>query len=458
MLEHNSRVLAAVSGGPDSVAMLHVLVSLRSKYNLTLSAAHLNHMIRGRDADEDARCAEEISKKLGLPFFCARKNVPLFMKKTSLSPEEAARKVRYNFLEKIAKDQKADKIAIGQTADDQAETVLLALIRGTGIAGLSGIPPTRSLEKSAAMVIRPLIEVSRQEIEKYLEAKKITARLDASNLKPVYLRNKIRLELLPMLETNYSPNIKTALVKLADILREDNQFILEETKKLVPKMLIKNNGGVKLDLHAIKTIPLPLQQRLVRKAVNTISGNTQPLSVNHWEQIKKLMNSGRTGSYLTLPGTAAVRKEYNSLLFVPQKYPKNAVEHINCELNVPGRNYIPETGWTIDTSLLEHSGNFPKGMEEAVFDYDRIHFPLRIRFRKAGDRFHPFGMKGSKKLKDYFIDRKVPAGERNTVPLLSDKRRIIWVMDPEKCGYGIISEKVKVTGKTARILQIKFAN
>ena len=283
MLDDGDRVLAAVSGGPDSVALLYVLFSMVDKYNLSISVAHLNHMLRGKDADEDAHFVEKLSKRLGLPFFSERKNVRSFMKKTHLSPEEAARKVRYNFFERVGKSGNFDKVAVGQTADDQAETVLLAMIRGTGLAGLAGIPPVRALGKSGIKVIRPLIETLRSEIEKYLRAKDITPRLDTSNLEPVYLRNKIRLKLLPLIAENYNPNIKSSLAGLAGILREDNQFLVEETKKLIPEVLDNYVGKVEISLQKIRSVPLALQQRLVREAINRVSRNMRPLSLINWD-------------------------------------------------------------------------------------------------------------------------------------------------------------------------------
>ena len=481
MLNDGDRVLVAVSGGPDSVALLHFLLSMREKCNLSLSVAHLNHMLRGKSADEDARYVEQLSKKLGLPFFSTRKNVRYFIKKTRLSPEEAARKLRYEFLEKVARSQGADKVALGQTADDQAETVLLALIRGAGLAGLAGIPPVRPLGNSGISVVRPLIETFRSEIERYLKAKGITPRLDASNMETAYLRNRIRLELLPLIGANYNPGIKSALLRLSAILREDNQYLVEESRKLMPEVLDvePGRGKVRIDLRALKCVPSALQQRLVREAINVVSGNRKPLSLAHWRRVRELAGSGRTGSYLTLPGLVAVKREYGNLLIMRQDLPRDEVMRSpDYEIEVPGSNYISEIGLTVAVSLLER-GEIPtpltkgkaipsqsffskggrrnaEGWKRAFFDRDKVRFPLHIRFRAAGDRFRPLGMKGSKKLKDFFIDRKVPAGERDEIPLLLGEEKIIWVMDPEGRGWGMMADEVKVTKRTARILKVEI--
>jgi tRNA(Ile)-lysidine synthase len=477
MLNDGDRVLVAVSGGPDSVALLHLLVSMKEKRNLSLSVAHLNHMLRGKSANEDARYVERLSEKLGLPFFSARKNVRSFMKKTRLSPEEAARKLRYEFLWKVARIQKAGKVALGHTADDQAETVLLALIRGAGLAGLAGIPPVRPLGKSGILVVRPLIDTFRAEIERYLKAKGITPRLDASNLETVYLRNRVRLELLPLIGANYNPGIKSALVRLAAILREDNQYLLEESGKLAPELLDVDSERrkIRIDLPTLKSMPPALQQRLIREAINVVSENRRPLSLTHWECVRELAKSGRTGSYLTLPELVVVKKEYGNLLIMKECLSRGGVlRRLDYELEVPGSNYIPDIGLSVDVSFLECGeiptplGNGGKenslkagkggllGTRRAFFDRDRIRLPLHVRFRTAGDSFQPLGMRGNKKLKDFFIDRKVPAGERDEVPLLLSKSGIIWVMDPGGRGWGMMADEVKVTKRTVRILKVEI--
>jgi tRNA(Ile)-lysidine synthase len=487
MLDRADRVLVAVSGGPDSAALLDVLFSLRDKYDLSLSVAHLNHMLRGKEAEEDVHFVKGLSKNLGLPFFPGKRNVLSFMKKTHLSPEQAGRKLRYDFLRGIAKREGMNKIALGQTADDQAETVLLALLRGSGLAGLSGIPPVRMFEKPGIRIVRPLIETFRVEIEKYLEGKGITARLDASNLEPIYLRNKIRHELLPLIASEYNPKIKLALVKLAGILQEDNRYLIEETRKLAPQMLSNYSGDVaagqtpacagaannskakgvadaninkyvkkvKINLRKFRAVPAALQQRLVREAVNKICGNMRPLSLIHWERIHELVEGGRTGSYIVLPDGVVVRKEYGDLLIMVEPA-RHKVSELDYELEIPGKNYIPEIGLIVNAHLFGREDvSLLGGGKAACFDCDRIKFPLHIRFRKDGDRFSPLGMKGSKKLKDFFIDRKVPAGERDEVPLLLSNGEIIWVMDPGENGWGRMGEKVKVSEKTTRVLHVE---
>ena len=459
MLNRGDKVLIAVSGGPDSVTLLDVLFSLRHKYDLTLSVAHLNHMLRGKEAERDLCFVKELSGKLGLAFFSGKRNVRSFAKETHVSLEEAGRKLRYDLLQDVAKREGMNKVALGQTADDQAETVLIAFVRGSGLAGLSGIPPVRILGRSGIKIIRPLVEIFRIEIEKYLGEKKISSRLDASNLEPVYFRNKIRLELLPLIAHEYNPNMKSVLVRLAGILREDNRYLIEKTAELVPEMLAGDNEKIKINLKALKSVPIALRQRLVREAVNQMSGNMRPLSVIHWERIRKLIGEGKTGAYVVVPDRVVVRKQYGNLLLMCEKGERERSD-LDYELEVPGKDYVPEIGLTVDLCLLrkEEVSRLDNGPRVACFDCDRVKLPLHMRFRKAGDRFSPLGVRGSKKLKDFFIDMKVPAPERDGVPLLLGNGEIIWVMDPDEHGWGRIGEKVKVTEKTARVLQVKVVS
>ncbi|MCK4262385.1 tRNA lysidine(34) synthetase TilS, partial [bacterium] len=248
MLEPGDRLVVAVSGGPDSVALLSILACLSQELNFSLQVAHLNHMFRAKEAEEDALYVKELAKKFSLPITVRKRNVLAFIKRKHLSPEEGARQVRYKFLQDVAEKAGANKIALGQTADDQAETVLIWMLRGSGLKGLTGIPAVRPLENS--LIIRPLIEVSRSEIEDYLREEGLAVRVDASNLKPVYLRNKIRLKLIPLLARDYNPNIKSVLSGMSQILRADEEC-LNEVQERTFKRIVRVKGDNRVEINLI---------------------------------------------------------------------------------------------------------------------------------------------------------------------------------------------------------------
>ena len=254
MLSKGDGLLVGVSGGPDSVALLYLLMELRDDYDLQIYVVHLNHMLRGDESDDDAGYVKKLTKRLKLPVFIGKKDVGKFAKANKLSLEEAARIQRYEFYKQIAGKLNIRKIALGHTADDNAETVLMRLLRGAGEQGLIGIYPVRHIDN--LKVIRPLLNIYRIEIESFLKEKKISARIDSSNADNKFLRNKVRLELIPLLEENYNQNIKQVLINTADILKEDNEYLEEITEKFYNKTdLNKNAKNIYLSIEKIRDFP-----------------------------------------------------------------------------------------------------------------------------------------------------------------------------------------------------------
>ena len=453
MLSSGDRVVVGVSGGPDSVALLHILKELAPRLMISLSIAHLNHRFRGRDSDRDAEYVQELAKKLNLPIIVESRDVPAFIKKEGLSPEDGARRARYDFFARVAKQIKADKIALGHNADDQAETVLMRLLRGSGREGLGGIPPVRDLEAQSQkiQIIRPLIETTRDEIKKYLKENRIKSRLDASNIEPVYLRNRIRLKLLPLL-AKYNPNIKSILVRTAQLLREEDRY-LEEIVNRHLKQMIKRRGEEKitLDITKLSSLPSPIQRRLLRESVGLIKGDKLDINLAHIEDILNL-SKARGRASLDLPGNILVTKEYRRLSIGFKKEKK--VSSFNYFLKVPGITKIPEIGLSFRAKILKGTPKTLKegSKEKAYFDYERLKAPLSLRNREEGDRFQPLGMRGSKKLKDFFMDEKIPFQKRERTPLLLSGKEIIWVVGHR------ISDRAKVTNKTKKVLMVEVKN
>ena len=416
MLGSGDRVLLGISGGPDSLALLHVLYSLEKELDFSLYLAHLNHMFRGKEAEGDARYVKRLARTFKLSLRSKSLDVPAFARKEKLSEEEAARQVRYEFLSKVSLRYKANKIALGHTEDDQLETILMRLIRGTGQEGLKGIPPVRILNlKPRIEIVRPLIETSRSEIESYLARHNLKPCLDSSNLKPIYLRNKIRLELLPLLR-KYNPRIKEVLLSTVQILREEEEYLQENTGKVFNRVIKeKKRGRVGLKLKDFSNYPRALQRRVLREVIRFIQGDLQGFTFRHYENILKLIKESSSGSQIDLPHDLIVRKDYGQLNIFKKKPEKTP--SFNYILKAPGITRVPEVNLKVETKIIGRAGKtvaclptdkVGKNKMSVSFDYEKLKLPLLLRSRRRGDRFAPLGLKGTKKIKDFFIDRKRP--------------------------------------------------
>ena len=442
MLPLNARVVVGVSGGPDSVALLHLLFRLKSKYNLKLWASCLNHQLRGEEADKEVERVKGFASQLGIPVILESFNVALLAKEEKLSLEEAARRVRYDFFERAAKRVKADKIALGHTASDQIETFLMRMIRGSGLDGLSGIPPVRG------KIIRPLIEIFREETENYCQKNSLYICIDSSNKKTYFLRNKIRLHLIPYLCKKYNPRLIKSLFHTSEILREENFYLKEKSEEEFKSLLKKKDEKcIVLNGEKLSQLHLALQRRVLRKAIQQMKGDLKGVAFEHIASILKL-DERKGCKQLDIPGGVVAQREYKNLLI------KKAIRKEDIfsprSLIVPGDTYLPELSIVLKSKIMYNKpSSFGKDSNEAYFDLDKMKKPLFLRKRKEGDRFYPFGMQGSKKIKDFFINLKIPREKRDKVPLLISKDEIVWIV-----GYRI-DEHFKIRKETKRILKIK---
>jgi len=299
LIQKGDKILIGVSGGPDSVALLHILISLSKKLKFSLYIAHLDHMLR-KDSVKDAEFVKKLSKKLKIPLALGRINVKALSKNASI--EETARNARYDFFFKIAKKNKTNKIALAHNLDDQAETVLMRILRGAGLSGMSGILPKRIISKYE--IIRPLLEVKRSEIESYLKVNKIKSRQDRSNFKDIYFRNKIRHNLLPLLENNYSPNIKELLANLAENSASDYQFLELASTKMM------KGDKTKFSLRKLSKLHTSMQRMLFRRAISNLQGNTRRISFQHIREIEDLILNRPQNSIVDLPkGISVIKKK-----------------------------------------------------------------------------------------------------------------------------------------------------
>ncbi|HUJ17812.1 MAG TPA: tRNA lysidine(34) synthetase TilS [Nitrospirota bacterium] len=421
LLDPGDRVVVAVSGGPDSVCLLAILHTMAKNLGLSLHVAHLDHMFRGEESAEEAQFVADLSKKLGIPSTSERFDVPAFCRERGLSAQEGARKVRYGFLEQVAHDTGASRIATGHTADDQAETFLLRLLRGAGVSGLSSIPPRRG------MIIRPLIEITRDQVLDYLRENSLGFRTDPSNAKPVYTRNRVRMDVIPVLR-QFNPRIVETLAAEAALLRDEDEAVDAYLGSVTEAAHREDDETVSIKRDAFDTLPPAFRRRLLRKIADMTDRGASFLSLGQIDDALSFMLSTQTGKSIMLSPGLSVTREYDRFVFSSPA----ARPGFSRTLSHPGATMVPELGLEVKTLIAEGRRTEPELSNyiwQAQFDYDKIGPLLTLRSRHSGDRFSPSGMAGrSKKLQDYFVDAKVPRRKRDRVPLLCSGEDILWVV------------------------------
>jgi tRNA(Ile)-lysidine synthase len=444
MIDPGDRVIVAVSGGPDSVCLLSLLHVLRAHLQIGLVVAHYDHGLRPDEDEGETQFVLRLADSMNLPFETEKAHG--LNRDDAASNEEKAREARYSFLEKIMDKMQAQKIAVGHNLNDQAETVIMRLLRGSGPSGLAGIPPFRERK-----IIRPLIEVKREQILSYLKSKKLSYMLDSSNLETKYLRNEIRLNLMPLLLT-YQPRFIEHMGQMADILRNESDYLEQQAEDWVKREAeLRSNGDVVIPISPFISSPQPLRNRITRQLLKQVKKNLRRIDRGHILDIYEMAQGPKPQSTLTLPGGIGVKKTYDKLLFSSGLEEKAGP--FSYRLNGPGTTYIREIGRSISLNELENGGTLTREESPSIsyFDAEKLTFPLILRNFKPGDRFVPLGMKGHKKVKDFFVDLKIPTETRRVTPLLLSKDMPIWI-----CGYRI-DERFKVTPETKKILRASIA-
>ncbi|MEW6214174.1 MAG: tRNA lysidine(34) synthetase TilS, partial [Nitrospirota bacterium] len=444
MLVGEEKILIGLSGGPDSVCLLYVLNDLKDKFMLDLHAMYIDHLLRPGETDIEIELCKNLCEKLKVPFITKSIDVKSYAKKQGINRQEAARELRYRIFEEIAYEINANKIALGHTADDHAETLLMRLFRGSGPTGLSGIPPVRG------NIIRPLIEIERKEIEGFLDEGKIDYIVDSSNLKKDYLRNKIRLSLIPMLR-EFNPDIIETLSKTAAIFREEERYFEIIVAKTLMKLISrKTDTRIELFLVPFEIMDKVIMRRVLRKTIEETKG-LRGVSFIHIENIIELIKNGKPGDRLYLPKGIRVIKEYSTLVLTSEP----PVKLNTYTFAVPGEIVLKEAGILIRASIVGSQESEVMGHDSrlwttlGIFDADRLTFPLIIRPRKNGDFFCPLGFGKRRKLQDFFVDEKVPRDERDKIPLIISGKDIVWVV-----GYRG-DERFKVIEETKRVLKLE---
>lgn len=441
LLEPGDHVLVAVSGGVDSTALLHLLDSYKQELKITLHVAYLNHMIR-KDAELDVRYVQDLAQNLRIPITVEMIDVQAFAQKEKLGLEVAARQVRYDFYERIAKRVCASKIAVGHTADDNVETFLMRLVRGSGMKGLCGIPPKRG------KIIRPLIRIWRKEIEDYVGALKLVPRQDYTNYESKYMRNRVRLKLIPQLKL-YNLNIKELILQTILLITDDYEYLETKAEQALSEILLSHTQNeLKLDIEKVKRLERPMQKHLIRKAIERVKGNLIDLSYTHVQDI--LENMGVTERWeLHLPGRIFIMGDREKLIISherPNPLEKRSYRYL---LDIPGEVAISEIGKKLRASFVPAKLTTEK-RTVAFIDYSALGKEVIVRNWSDGDRFCPLGMQGSKKLQDLFVDEKIPAEERDSIPIVESDGKIIWV------GGVRPDERAKVTKNTKKVVKLEL--
>lgn len=445
LIQKGDKIVLGLSGGPDSVCLLHVLNRLKKDFNIEIYAAHLNHQIRGIEAQKDALYVSKLCEDMGIIFFVKSINVPKYCENEGLSLEEGARKLRYEMFYEIKDKIKVNKIAIGHNLNDQAETVMMRIMRGTGLKGLKGIDYIRD-----NCIIRPILDVERNEIEEYCEAYNLNPRIDKTNLENIYTRNKIRLDLLPYMKDNFNSNVIESIVRMSNSLKSDNDYIEKEAEaKFREVSNIKEKGFVEINLDDFVCLHDAIKVRVLRNSIKHILGDTNFVDQRHIEDIMSLEDNSKVNKMLTLPRNIFVYRKKDSIILTNEEIVNEEIEFY---YNVPSNGFIKikELKQIIETQVMSIDRYKSMKLDNSSkgFDFNKVKGGIVIRSRRQGDKIK-LAM-GSKKVKDLFIDLKIPREERCKIPIITDSEGIICVGDYK------ISENYKIDENTKEVLKINF--
>jgi tRNA(Ile)-lysidine synthase len=442
-------VVVAVSGGPDSVCLLHMLNQIKQSLGIRLHVAHLNHMLRGASSDGDARYVERLSHSLRIPVTVESRDVNAYRREHKLSLEEAAREVRYDFLGRVAQSMGVECVALGHTEDDQIETVFMHLVRGSGIAGLRGMSPIIDMhpcERDGLRVIRPLLEVTRKETEGYCLAHDLKPRVDSTNTSLDYARNRFRHELIPILRKSNS-DIGAAIRRVIRTAADDLSFIESELDKVWSDAVCVNPVGITINTATVLALHPGLQSHLLRRVIREALGDLVDVEAVHIEKMVEALRKP-AGRRISLPRGLKFHVSYDTCLLTKDTVDVCPLPELGRarRLKVPGITLLP--GWRVEADIVK-PGERADGFT-ACIDNDIVDSKLTVRSRRPGDRFKPLGMNNTKKLQDFMVDTKIPSTWRDRVPLVCSGDSIIWV-----AGWRI-SDSVKITAETKKALRISF--
>lgn len=443
LMQDNDKIIVGVSGGADSVCLLFVLMELKKQMSLEIVVVHVEHGVRDKAGKEDADFVKRICKEYNLPYRKYSYDVPDIAKRKKISVEEAGRDVRYQSFYHSLKECKAQKIAVAHNQNDNAETILLNLFRGSGMKGISGIPPRRN------EIIRPLLCLEREEIESYLNIKKLSYRTDSTNFEDHYTRNKIRLHLLPYVKENINPKVVRHISEMACYVSETEEFLEKITDEAYKRCVKEKENQRVIEIEELVKEEIIIQTYIVRLCIKSMVHRLKDITGKHIKELLELKEK-EVGKQVSLPYFLIGKRGYENI-FIEYEKKKKMVLQDTINIKVPG-NYI----WGTNGLQIEFS--LHKGQESEIilekpytkwFDYDKIISNLQLRTRKTGDYIQNHSSGGTKKLKDYFIDQKIPREERDEILLLADGSNILWIVGHR------MSEGYKITENTRNILKVK---
>lgn len=458
MFGRGDLVVVGVSGGPDSVALLCALSRLRQQLGYELCVAHLNHRLRGRQSDADAELVRALSERMGVPARIEAREVAPLARRYRLGVEEAARVVRYEFFAQVIQDLEACCVAVGHTADDQVETVVMHWLRGAGLAGLQGMRPVTyqlvglkwaARDRQRVKVVRPMLDVSRQEVEEYVRARRLPTCVDVSNVDRRFLRNRVRLDLLPYLE-QFNPKFREAVLRSARIAAQDYDYIQSQVLAVWETLAREETGAVTIDLNGWRALPPSLQYYVLRQAAIVLLGEAMDISAANLEAAVEAMRTKPVGTSIVWPRQLRLVKGYDEFrLIVGEPAVAKAIRGRQ-RLNIPGVTGIKGTGWQVVARITTERCTTNSDRWHADLDYEIVGPELYVRKRQPGDAFQPLGMDQVKKLQDFFVDEKVPRDQRDQVPIVVSPSQIVWV-----AGHRI-DHRARVTDRTKRVLCLTF--
>ena len=446
LLEKGDKVLVALSGGPDSVCLLHILYMLKEELEIELGAIHINHMLRGEESEGDEEYTYKLCENLGIEYYIRRINIDYIAKEKGVSIEVAGRDSRYKAFEEIKQQFGYNKIAVAHNANDQAETILMRMMRGTGLEGLTGIKPKRE-----GGIIRPILCLEREIIEKHCDKYNLEPRIDRTNNERIYSRNKVRLDIIPYMKENFNTDIIEVMNRMASLLQKDNKCIEDIAQKCYDKYCEVGKTYIRISKELFKNEDEAIVTRVIKMAFKEVSNSYQNFEMKHIYDIFLLVNKS-TGKQINLTNNIVAEKVYEDIILK-----ENLVKTIfNNELELDKEelkgNY--EFGdYLINFEVINNNSNSKnyKNCLIKLFNYDKIDKRVIIRYRKDGDKINPIGMKGSKKIKDIFIDMKIPREERDQVPIVEIDNNISWIVGLK------VSDIYKIEKNTKEILKITFS-